>query len=66
MLFTRPGQLTRRYFAGQRVRFVSPLALFPFWVFAMVATLATFDVGQAGRANRRCTLFCGLLAEIFD
>ncbi len=38
MLFTRPGQLTRRYIAGERVTFVSPLALFLFSVFLMVAT----------------------------
>jgi hypothetical protein len=41
MLFTRPGQLTRRYIAGERARFVSPLALFLFSVFLMVATLET-------------------------
>ncbi len=41
MLFTRPGQLTRRYVAGERVRFVSPLALFLFSVFLMVATFGT-------------------------
>ncbi len=41
MLFTRPGQLTRRYIAGERVRFVSPLALFLFSVFLMVATFET-------------------------
>jgi len=38
MLFTRPGALTRRYIDGERVRFVSPLALFLFSVFLMVAT----------------------------
>lgn len=41
MLFTRPGELTRRYIAGERVRFVSPLALFLFSVFLMVATFET-------------------------
>ncbi|OYY92028.1 MAG: hypothetical protein B7Y45_00600 [Sphingomonas sp. 28-66-16] len=41
MLFTRPGQLTRRYIAGERARFVSPLALFLFSVFLMVATFST-------------------------
>ncbi|MES2057929.1 MAG: DUF3667 domain-containing protein [Pseudomonadota bacterium] len=38
MLFMRPGALTRRYIAGERMRFVSPLALFLFSVFLMVAT----------------------------
>ncbi|OYY66150.1 DUF3667 domain-containing protein [Sphingomonas sp. 28-62-11] len=41
MLFTRPGQLTRRYIAGERARFVSPLALFLFSVFLMVASFET-------------------------
>lgn len=35
LLVFRPGQLTRRYIDGQRVRFVSPLALFLFSVFLM-------------------------------
>lgn len=50
MLFTRPGQLTRRYIAGERVRFVSPLALFLFSVFLMVATFSTIG-GPLGRDN---------------
>lgn len=41
MLFWKPGSLTRRYIAGERVRFVSPLALFLFSVFLMVATFET-------------------------
>ncbi|WP_404366494.1 DUF3667 domain-containing protein [Sphingomonas sp. MMS24-J45] len=43
MLFTRPGELTRRYIAGERARFVSPLALFLFSVFLMFATIHTFS-----------------------
>lgn len=35
MLVARPGLLTRRYIDGQRVRYVSPLALFLFTVFLM-------------------------------
>ncbi|PRC91296.1 hypothetical protein S2091_3967 [Solimicrobium silvestre] len=35
MLFAFPGELTRRYIDGQRVRFISPLALFLFTVFFM-------------------------------
>jgi hypothetical protein len=38
MLLFRPGALTRRYIAGERARFVSPLALFLFLVFIMFAT----------------------------
>jgi hypothetical protein len=35
MLVARPGLLTRRYIDGQRVRYVSPLALFLFTIFLM-------------------------------
>lgn len=38
LLFWRPGELTRRYAHGERVNFVSPMALFLFSVFLMVAT----------------------------
>lgn len=37
LLAAKPGQLTRRYIDGQRARFVSPMALFLFSVFAMFA-----------------------------
>lgn len=55
MLFTRPGSLTRRYIAGERARFVSPLALFLFSVFLMVATFETVGgpVGGTGAAERQ-------------
>jgi hypothetical protein len=36
-LLWRPGQLTRRYIAGERAKFVSPLALFLFSVFLLLA-----------------------------
>ncbi len=36
-LILKPGQLTKRYIAGERARFVSPLALFLFCVFLMFA-----------------------------
>ena len=39
MLAWRPGELTRRYIAGERARFVSPIALYLFTVFAMFAVL---------------------------
>ena len=39
-LIWRPGDLTRRYIDGQRVRFVSPIALFLFSVFLMFAILS--------------------------
>ncbi|HEX8553386.1 MAG TPA: DUF3667 domain-containing protein [Sphingomonas sp.] len=40
LLITRPGELTRRYIAGERTRFVSPLALFLFTVFLMFASFS--------------------------
>ncbi|OYY71841.1 DUF3667 domain-containing protein [Sphingomonas sp. 28-63-12] len=52
MLFTRPGELTRRYIAGERARFVSPLALFLFSVFLMVATFETIG-GPIGGDNAK-------------
>jgi Protein of unknown function (DUF3667) len=41
MLAWRPGELTRRYIAGERSRFVSPIALFLFSVFLMFAVFST-------------------------
>jgi hypothetical protein len=40
LLFARPGVLTRRYIDGQRVRYVSPLALFLFTMFLMFFVLS--------------------------
>ena len=41
LLAWRPGELTRRYIAGERARFVSPMALFLFSVFLMFAVFST-------------------------
>ena len=45
MLVTRPGGLTRRYIDGERARFVSPLAMFLFFVFLMFATFHSLESG---------------------
>jgi hypothetical protein len=37
LLVARPGELTRRYIAGERAKFVSPMALFLFSIFLMFA-----------------------------
>jgi hypothetical protein len=55
-LLFRPGELTRRYIAGERARFVSPLALFLFSVFAMFAVISLLGspldvLDEAGRAD---------------
>ncbi|MBA4163670.1 MAG: hypothetical protein C0510_03415 [Erythrobacter sp.] len=44
MLALRPGQLTRDYIDGHRARYVSPIALFLFAVFAMFATLQLSNI----------------------
>ena len=46
MLAWRPGEMTRRYIAGERARFISPVALYLFTVFAMFAVLNF--TGRAG------------------
>jgi len=50
LLAWRPGELTRRYVAGERARFVSPLALFLFSVFVMFA--AIHNLGGEVNVNR--------------
>lgn len=40
MLAWRPGDLTRRYIEGERARFVSPMAIFLFSIFAMFAVFS--------------------------
>jgi len=49
MLVTRPGELTRRYIGGERVKFVSPMAMFLFSVFLMFAVVS--NVGSHGKAE---------------
>ena len=39
LLVWKPGDLTRRYIAGERAKFISPVALYLFTVFAMFAVL---------------------------
>ena len=54
MLVWRPGDLTRRYVAGERARFVSPLALFLFTVFLMFATISALggDIAEMATSDR--------------
>jgi uncharacterized protein DUF3667 len=51
MLAWRPGEMTRRYIAGERARFISPVALYLFTVFAMFAVLNF--TGELGSAHDR-------------
>ena len=50
MLVFHPGALTRRYVAGERARFVSPIALFLFSVFLMFAVLAQLPMFHFGNS----------------
>jgi len=55
LLAVRPGELTRRYIAGERARFVSPMGLFLFSVFLMFAVFQIVGIapptefGKAGQ-----------------
>ena len=56
MLAWRPGELTRRYIAGERARFVSPMALFLFSVFLMFAVFSFTGntlIGAGGSGESR-------------
>ena len=64
MLAWCPGILTRRYIAGERARFVSPVALYLFTVFAMFAVLNV--TGTFGSAKAGTHLKDGLKTEIAE
>lgn len=48
LLAWRPGQLMRRYIDGERARFVSPIALFLFSIFALFAIFSLIGVTPNG------------------
>jgi len=50
LLALRPGELTRRYIAGERAKFVSPMALFLFSVFALFAVFQISELALPGEA----------------
>ncbi len=50
MLAFRPGDLTRRYIAGERARFVSPMAAFLFSIFLMFAVLRSLPGWNFGNS----------------
>ena len=70
MLAWRPGEMTRRYVEGERARFVSPVALYLFTVFAMFAVLnftgaMTGDLGNVNSPlNGAAAETRGQLAEL--
>ena len=74
-LVTKPGELTRRYIEGERARFVSPMALFLFTVFAMFAVfqiagittpteLEPFDERGSARAEGALSTYEDRLDEL--
>ncbi|MET3712074.1 hypothetical protein ABIC65_002786 [Sphingomonas trueperi] len=46
LLAWRPGDLTRRYIAGERARFVSPMAMFLFSIFTMFAIFQILGISM--------------------
>jgi hypothetical protein len=63
MLAWCPGIMTRRYIAGERARFISPVALYLFTVFAMFAVLnLTGELSPHGGTSIKT----GLKSEIAD
>ncbi|UVO50053.1 DUF3667 domain-containing protein [Sphingomonas sp. SUN019] len=51
LLALKPGELTRRYIAGERARFVSPIALFLFTVFLMFTVVANLPGWSFGDSD---------------
>ena len=51
LLLFKPGALTRRYVMGERVRFVTPVALFLFSIFLMFFTVSNLDPAAALRSK---------------
>ena len=45
LLVFKPGDLTRRFIAGERAKFVSPMSMFLFTVFAMFAVFQMVGIG---------------------
>ncbi|WP_294097894.1 DUF3667 domain-containing protein [Sphingomonas sp.] len=72
LLVWRPGELTRRYVEGERARFVSPMALFLFSIFAMFAVFswagisAPSEINTGSAATHIETAREGMLAERKD
>jgi hypothetical protein len=56
LLTFRPGELTRRYIAGERARFLSPMALFLFSVFLMFAVFS-FVISPSALGGRTTSNF---------
>jgi hypothetical protein len=51
LLAVKPGDLTRRYIAGERAKFVSPMAMFLFTIFAMFAVFQMVGISAPTDLN---------------
>ncbi|BDI59477.1 DUF3667 domain-containing protein [Qipengyuania nanhaisediminis] len=60
LLVFRPGQLTRRYIEGERAKFVSPMAMFLFSVFAMFAIFQAIGFSPPTQIGTQESLVAGL------
>lgn len=66
-LARRPGRMTRRYIDGERVKFVSPFALFLFSALLMYATYSLFgDKGEAASRVNAAAAAKQLSEEVRD
>lgn len=64
LLAFKPGHLTRRYIAGERAKFVSPMSMFLFTVFAMFAVFQM--VGISAPTDLPAELSAGGQADTFQ
>jgi hypothetical protein len=60
LLAWRPGDLTRRYIAGERARFVSPMALFLFSIFTMFAVFSIVGLSPPAEIGGKAQLAAGM------
>lgn len=65
LLVWRPGVLTRRYVAGERARFLSPMALFLFSVFLMFAVFS-FVLGSISLGGQTGSNFDSGIQEAIE
>ncbi|WNO53794.1 DUF3667 domain-containing protein [Stakelama saccharophila] len=60
LLAWHPGRLTRRYIAGERARFVTPMALFLFSVFTMFAVFMVLGISAPAELNGSAQVRAGV------
>jgi hypothetical protein len=66
LLVWRPGDLTRRYIAGERARFVSPMALFLFSIFTMFAVFSIVGLSPPAEVGGQAQFAAGLEKALKD